>query len=382
MKKLGLIINPIAGMGGKVGLKGTDGLSILSRALEMGAAPHSPGRAAAALKQLLSIKEQIQIITFPGDMGETVAKQWGFSTQTLLKGIVSEKNTTRDDTLRAAKELLDQKVDLLLFAGGDGTARDIYESVKTNLTVLGIPSGVKIHSAVFGCSPQQAGELALLYLNGSETREKSAEVMDIDEDLFRKGIVTAKLYGYLKIPFEKRRVQRLKAGSSISEEALHQAIAAHVVTNEMNSDTFYVIGPGTTTRSVMTALQLDYSLLGVDCIVNKRLVEKDLSEEALLKLCAQYEKRKLIITPIGGQGFLLGRGNQQISSKVLRFFSRNDILVLCTPAKLHALEGSPLLIDTGDSSIDQKFSGYMRLITGYNEYVMYNVVVPGLENVH
>jgi predicted polyphosphate/ATP-dependent NAD kinase len=373
MKKLGLIINPIAGMGGKVGLKGTDGPAILARALEMGATSHAPERAAEALEKLLDIKEEIQILTFPGDMGERVAKQKGFSPTILLKGVISGKNTTCEDTILAAKELLKQKVDLLLFAGGDGTARDICESVGSQLAVLGIPSGVKIHSAVFGCSPQQAGEVAQLYLKGQSTQKKLAEVMDIDEDLFRSGVVTAKLYGYLNIPFERRRVQRLKAGSPASEEAVHQAIADHIIHNEMDADTLYIIGPGTTTRAVMSALNLDYSLLGVDCVCNKRLVGKDLSEEALLKLCAQHKKVKLLITPIGGQGFLLGRGNQQISPRVLHFVSRDDLFVLCTPAKLCSLEGSPLLIDTGDTPINQKFSGYIHLITGYKEYVVYKV---------
>lgn len=373
MKKLGLIVNPIAGMGGKVGLKGTDGPDIIARAREMGATPHSPSRAECALSHLLEIKDEIRLITFPGNMGEKVAMQCGFSPEVLLRESISEHVTAREDTLLAAKEALKQNVDLLLFAGGDGTARDIYESVGTELTALGIPSGVKIHSAVFGCSPQQAGELAKLYLNNESTQEKLAEVMDIDETLFRKGIVTARLFGYLNIPFEKRRVQRLKAGSALSEQVSQQAIAACMARNEMYSDTLYIVGPGTTTRALMIELGLDFTLLGVDAVYNGKLIAKDVSEETLLKLCSRYKKIKLIVTPIGGQGFLFGRGNQQISPRVLRFFSRNDIFILSTPAKLHALEGAPLLMDTGDATIDQILSGYIRIVTGFNEFVMYAI---------
>ena len=368
VRKLGLIINPVAGMGGRVGLKGTDGSQILEEALKRGAKPWAQKRAKEAINNLSSLKGEIEMITYPGKMGEDALTYCGFSPRVI--GFISDP-TTASDTKRAAKDMLDLNVDLLLFAGGDGTARDIYTAVKDSLVVLGIPAGVKIHSAVYACNPVKAGELAGLYLEGKVKKVVEAEVMDTDEDEFRRGVLSAELYGYLKIPFEEKYTQRLKTGSPITERYNQEAIATEVIEN-MSDKFSYIIGPGSTTGVVMEKLHLDYSLLGVDLVHKRRLIGKDLSESDLLQKI-RGNKTKLIVTPIGGQGYIFGRGNQQISPDVIKYVEKDNILIIATKRKIHSLYGRPLLVDTGDRILDQYLRGYYKIVSGYRESVIYKV---------
>ena len=367
LKKLGLIVNPIAGMGGRVGLKGTDGLDILEKAVELGAKPQSQNRTVEVLKKLKPLKDDIELITYPGKMGEKTAIRCGFSPNII--GTITDAATTASDTRKAAKEMLDLKVDLLLFAGGDGTARDIYTAVGDSMVVLGIPTGVKIHSAVYACNPVRAGELALLFLQGKAKNILEAEVMDIDEEDYRKGRLRAKLYGYLKIPFERRYLQRVKAGSPVSEQYSQEAIA-HDVTENISDEFYYIVGPGTTTRSIMEKLNLNDTLLGIDLIHKKKLVGKDLNEADLLEKI-KGKKTKLIITPIGGQGYLFGRGNQQISPDVIKQVGRDNIIIVATKQKINSLYGRPLLVDTGDKAVDRLLNDYFKVITGHREAIIY-----------
>ena len=209
--RLGLIVNPVAGIGGRVGLKGSDGAEIQKRALALGAVPQAPSRAIQALERLKAV-EGLEIVTYPGEMGEDAARACGFEPEVI--GTITPGETTAQDTRDAASEMQRQGVDLLLFAGGDGTARDIYRAVGTGLPVLGIPAGVKIHSAVYATHPRSAGELAALYLQGKVTGLREAEVMDIDEEAFRQDVLSARLYGYLKIPFRTSLVQNQKMPSA------------------------------------------------------------------------------------------------------------------------------------------------------------------------
>ncbi|NPD89365.1 MAG: ATP-NAD kinase family protein [Asgard group archaeon] len=369
MKRIGLIVNPIAGMGGKVGLKGTDGSAILTKAKCMGAEPESSKRAVKTLERIVSLKDEIELITYPSEMGENAAKQCGFVPKVI--GTIREGRTTSDDTQQAAKDLCKHKIDLLLFAGGDGTARDIYTSIGDELIVLGIPTGVKMHSAVFASNPMRAGDLALLYLQGKVKEVKEVEVMDIDEEAYRTGAVSAELYGYLKIPFERRYVRGMKAGSSPDEKYAQEAIAQEIIDN-MEEDCFYIIGPGTTPRSIMKKLKLDNTLLGVDLIYGKELIEKDLNEKKLLKHIKDNNV-KLIITPIGGQGFLFGRGNQQLSPDVIKEIGVDNIIVIATVQKINSLNGQPFLVDTGDRELDDSLSGHVIVVTGYREKIVYRI---------
>ncbi|MGB2763317.1 MAG: ATP-NAD kinase family protein [Candidatus Aminicenantaceae bacterium] len=369
MKKLGLIVNPIAGMGGRVGLKGTDGLDILKKAKELGAKPQSQERTIEALYKLEFLLQSVKLITCCSQMGEKAAIDCGFSPEVLDVGV--DPKTTASDTEKAAKFMLDLGVDLLLFSGGDGTARDIYNSIGDSMVVLGIPAGVKIHSAVFALNPVRAGELAALYLQDKAKNIREAEVMDIDEENYRKGILSAKLYGYLKIPFEKRHVQRLKAGSPVNEKYSQEAIAFEIIEN-MSDEFFYIIGPGTTPRAIMEKLSLNNSLLGVDLIHKKKLAGIDLSEAELLKKIKE-KKTKLIITPIGGQGYILGRGNQQISPQVIKHVGKENIIIIATQQKINSLHGRPLLVDTGDQATNQLLTDYFKVITGYRENIIYKM---------
>ncbi len=350
-------------------MKGTDGLDILEKAKKLGAKPISSQRAEEALEKLKPLKEDIKIITCSGGMGERSVIRCGFLPEFI--GVGRTSITTASDTRKAARIMRDRSVDLLLFSGGDGTARDIYQALEGTQVVLGIPAGVKVHSAVFACNPETAGELAALFLQGKTRKIKEAEVMDIDEDDYREGILSARLYGYLKIPFRKSYLQSLKAGSSGDERYYQEAIAHEAVEN-MSAEYIYIIGPGTTTRAVMERLGLEGSLLGVDLVQRGKLVGKDLSEKELLK-GIKGKKAKLIVTPIGGQGYLLGRGNQQISPEVIKKVGKENIVIIATQQKINSLCGRPLLVDTGDAASDRLLSGYFKVITGYRESAIYKV---------
>jgi len=371
-RKLGFIVNPIAGIGGRVGLKGSDGYEIVNKAKELGAEPESPIRAVAALKRITRIRDNIELVTYPHEMGEDEAKECEFSPTVI--GSIKKGNTTSADTKNAAKEMLNLKVDLLLFAGGDGTARDIYDVIGDKIPALGIPTGVKIHSAVFATTPQNAGDLAAMYLEKESAgiRLREAEVMDIDEQAFRENRLSARLYGYLKVPYERSLVQSAKAGSVSGEETVMDAIANDIV-NNMQDDYLYIIGPGTTLRGIMEKLGLKKTLLGVDAVYNRNLVGSDLNEAQLLKLI-EDKKTKLVVTIIGGQGYIFGRGNQQLSARVIKKVGKENIIVAATPNKILSLQGNPLLVDTGDDEVNKMLTGYTKVITSLNERIMLKVV--------
>jgi predicted polyphosphate/ATP-dependent NAD kinase len=368
-KKLGLIVNPVAGMGGRVGLKGSDGPEILMKAIELGAKPQSPKRAIQALQRLLDIKDQIDIITYPDDMGENEVRELGMSP--VVIGSIVKGITTPEDTQIAAMQMKEIGVDLILFAGGDGTARNIYNAIGDQVIVLGIPAGVKIHSAVYGQNPKSSGELAALFLQDKVKEVQEAEVMDIDEEAFRAGRVSAKLYGYLKVPYEKRYVQNLKSGGVAGEKATLEQIANYIIDN-MDDEHYYIIGPGTTTRPIMEKLGLKNTLLGVDVVYRKKLVANDVNEQSLLKII-EGQKAKIIVTTIGGQGYIFGRGNQQLSPEVLTKVGKENIIIVSTRDKLNTNFGSPLLVDTGDEEINEWLSGYYRVIVGYEDSIMHRV---------
>ena len=369
MKTLGLIVNPVAGMGGRVGLKGSDGPEVLRLARERGATPEAPRRVSQALAAFAGTGDPVQWITCPGEMGEDVC--CGVGLAPLVLSSIRGRETTWEDTERAAGLLLERGVDLLLFAGGDGTARNVCTAVGSRLVTLGIPAGVKIHSAVYAVTPRDAGELARRFLQGGLRSVREGEVMDIDEESYRQGVVDARLYGYLRVPVEDRYVQRMKAGGVASEAQALAGMAEEVVDSMQESEVF-AIGPGTTTRAIMERLGLPGTLLGVDVVCNRRLVARDVSERELMDLTAG-RRVKIVITVIGGQGYILGRGNQQIGPTLLRQVGKQGLLVIATKEKLASLGGRPLLVDTGDEALNRQLSGYLRVITGYEDYAIYKV---------
>lgn len=367
MKKIGLIINPIAGIGGKVGLKGSDGLDIVKRAKELGAVAESGEKALVALKALALAEKEVEIYTYPGEMGADFSAEAGF--KTVILGKIQKDRTTSFDTAAAAKEIVKQGVDLLLFAGGDGTARDIFDAVGDDFLVLGIPTGCKIHSGVYALNPRDAGILAAEVLQGRITGSKEAEVMDIDEELFRQGVVQAKLYGYMKIPDDKALMQCHKSGANVSEAEALEEIADYVA-ETMEKDTLYIIGTGSTTAAIMKKLNLPNTLLGVDLVYNGKVIANDCTEKAILEHLGHYAKAKIIVTIIGGQGYIFGRGNQQISAEVLRRVGKDNIIIVATKNKIAALPGNKLYVDTGNEEINNLLCGWRRVIVGYKYEVL------------
>lgn len=370
-RTLGVIVNPIAGMGGRVGLKGTDGPETVRCARALGAEPHAPARARLALDAIATrLLGEIELVAAAGEMGEDVARAAGFRPRVV--GAIVPGATTPEDTERAAAAMREVGVELLLFAGGDGTARNIAHAlVGRELPLLGIPAGVKMHSAVYATSPRAAAALVVRHLGGPSLRCGDAEVMDIDEDAFRDGRVSARLYGYVQVPREPGLVQGLKAGSAGREDAALAGLAAEVV-ERMDAGTLWVIGPGTTTRAITDRLGLPKTLLGVDVVRGGALVATDVAETQLLDLVRGGQAR-IVVTPIGGQGYLFGRGNQQISPRVLERVGRDHVVIVATPGKLAALRGQPFLLDTGDPALDLALAGYVRVVTGYRSEVAYRI---------
>jgi predicted polyphosphate/ATP-dependent NAD kinase len=368
--KLGLIINPIAGIGGRVGLKGSDGIEIQEKARLLGAVPQSEDRAHEALEKTYPIRDTIELISCPGEMGENAAKRCGFDP--IVVSEITTGHTTAKDTILACKEMLRRQVDLLLFAGGDGTARDVYRAVGQGLPVLGIPTGVKIHSGVFAISPKQAGDLAVSYLQKRLTGLREMEVMDLNEDAIRRGEVSAELFGYLMVPFERRLLQGLKAASEVGKHDSLNGIVTEFIHSWLEDDVYYIVGPGTTTQAIFDRLNLPKTLIGVDVLLGKLLVGSDLSEEGILQVL-EGGPAKIVVTPIGGQGYLFGRGNQQISSEVIWKVGKENIIVISTRKKINDLRGRPLLVDTGDHALNRMLNGYTKIITGYKEQIVYPV---------
>ncbi|MEM3640671.1 MAG: ATP-NAD kinase family protein [Candidatus Bathyarchaeia archaeon] len=347
-KTIGFIVNPIAGMGGTVGLKGTDGKAILEKAVALGAKPTAPARAKSFLSEMKPLKEKIRLIVGAGSMGEDEAKNCGFPCEVLGE---RKRETSAEDTIKIAGEIKKIGADILVFCGGDGTARDIFQAVDTSLPVVGVPTGVKMHSAVFAVNPKAAAKIVAAFLfEGLPLKE--AEVMDVDEEAFRKGRVSAELYGYMLVPYEPLLIQGAKMASPTTESELRNqaAIAIYIIEN-MQPDVIYIMGPGTTTRTIANLLDAEKTLLGVDLFRNKKIILKDANEKQILEHI-HGKKAQIIVTPIGGQGFIFGRGNQQISPKVLRQVGLENIIVAATKSKLENLKS--LRVDTGDPSLDDE----------------------------
>jgi predicted polyphosphate/ATP-dependent NAD kinase len=366
MKRLGLIINPIAGIGGRVGLKGSDGIAIQQKAIALGAAPQAHLRTARALKALLPLCNSLELITPPGAMGEDIARQSGFNPLVLEMQV--RDVTDRGDTILAAREMFERTVDLILFAGGDGTARDICTAIGTTCCVLGIPAGVKIHSAVFSTTPEAAGALAASYVQGDRIRLREAEVLDLDETSWRNGAVSTKLFGSLNVPYRPLHMQNKKAPTPAAESIRTEAIALDVI-DSMQPGWLYIVGPGTTTRAIALKLGFPKTLVGVDVFTRESVIALDVNEHRLLQLL-EHQSAKIVVAPIGGQGFIFGRGNQPISPEVIKKAGRENIIVISLPEKLIALRGQPLLVDSGDTDVDKMLYGYLPVVTGYHEKVM------------
>jgi predicted polyphosphate/ATP-dependent NAD kinase len=356
MPVIGLIVNPVAGMGGSVGLKGTDG-DMHARALELGAEPVSPARTAEFLTDL-TCADEISFLAAPGAMGSDFVSAAGLEFDT-IEGF--DPQLSGGDTKAAATAMLQAGVEAIVFAGGDGTARDMADAVGISIPVIAIPSGVKIYSSVFAYSPKAAAGLLDAFVAGTGASEE--EVLDIDEDAFRDGRVDSRHYGFLLIPEAPQLVQAGKQSSGMSGSTAEakQEIAEAVV-EDFKPGTLYLLGSGTTVRSIADELGVEKTLLGVDGVIDGELVGLDLNEKAILELLDQHENAVIVITPLGGNGFIFGRGNKQFTPAVLRRVGLDHIIVVGNRDKLLKLPN--LHVDSGDPMLDEEMGGYIDVLVG------------------
>jgi len=354
-------------MGGAVGLKGTDGLA--EEARKRGAMPVAPLRAKIALEAFQKTDTSVHFLTTSGEMGELALQECGLKYQVVH---TSSGNTGPKDTKDACQSFLRHRADLIVFCGGDGTARDVASVVSdSDVPLLGIPAGVKMHSGVFAISPQAVAELISGYLKG-ELKVRETEIVDVDEEKYRSGILETRVYNVAKTPYKPALVQeRKQIYSSDSEEEFKDQIALFA-SEFMRDGSAYIIGAGTTTAKIAEILGIDKTLLGVDVVQNGKVICKDASERDLLKVTNQFDKVKVIVSPIGAQGFVLGRGSQQISPNVLSRVGVENLIIVATPHKLR--ETPYLLVDTGDIELDKVISGRRQVVTGYRIAQLKDVV--------
>lgn len=371
---VGLIVNPLAGLGGSLGLKGSDDLPQAVLLADAGTAEgmgRSQLRAQRALSPLIQCANAVRFVCWGGAMGQVVLDSLGLSFE--VAGSSSMERSNADDTRNAASALAGAGVDIIVFVGGDGTARDIFDVLGDTFPVLGIPAGVKMHSGVFAVSPEAAGELLVGLVKGGLVGLVAQEVRDIDERAFRKNVVKSRFYGEMIVPAEGRFLQHTKIGGVENSELAATDIAAWVVEG-MDDECTYIVGPGSTTEAIMLQLGLKNTLLGVDVVRAGQLLLSDASEVQLLNLLQEEQRpAKIIVTVIGGQGHVFGRGNQQISAAVIKTVGLENIQIVAAKSKVSALQGRPLLLDTNDPALDAALSGYRSVVTGYQDKILYRL---------
>jgi predicted polyphosphate/ATP-dependent NAD kinase len=370
---LGLLVNPLAGLGGSLALKGSDGEEVrqIAAGLSLEQRSRALNRVERALGLLAQEGDSVRYSCWAGAMGADALQHLGLPCTVL--GESSLQLTSADDTRRAASALLAAGVDIIVFAGGDGTARDVYDAIGQQCPVLGIPAGVKMHSGVFAVSPEAGGELLQQLVRGGLVGLRAQEVRDIDEEAFRHDVVRSRFYGEMLVPGEGRYLQHTKVGGRESHELVAADIAAWLVEN-MEPQRTYLIGPGSTTAAIMDELGLPNTLLGVDVVRGGKLLATDANEEVLIGRLAEAQgPASIVVTVIGGQGHVFGRGNQQFSPTVIREVGLDNIIIVAAKSKVSALEGRPLLVDTNDPGLDDALAGYYSIVTGYDDHVLYRV---------
>ena len=363
--RIGLIVNPVAGMGGPVGLKGTDGLVFLD-AMILGAEKGSAH--AIARRALYSMRRDVEFVSVE-NMGSDVLDELGIEHEKIPLKADSFLNTDKDDTISSAK-IMEKDCGLILFCGGDGTARDISEAVGKRIPVLGIPAGVKMYSSVFATTPEDVPAIVDIFMNGN-AKLMSREVMDNDENASPE-IISPRLYGYLSVPYVPMILQSCKGlydGSDEKEEA--DEVAEYVV-SVMDNETLYIIGPGGTTGRITERMGLKHTILGTDAVFKGKIVGTDLNEEELIDILEKYEKKMLILGIIGNQGFFLGRGNRELTPAVIRKIGIENIILVSGMTKLNDL--SELHVDTGDAGLDKELKGYRKVVFRYARERMMKVV--------
>jgi len=359
------LLNPIAGMGGRVALKGTDG-EALSQAIERGAAPRAPGRAAEFLRAAARLTPRVKWLTAGGPMGAAALASAGLSHEAVFDP--QDAVTGAADSQRACREFLARGASLIVFVGGDGTARDIFEVVGTEVPILGVPSGVKMHSGVFALTPAAAAEIVRDFLEG-RAQVVDGEVVDEDEEAMRQGRIEVELRGVAKTLDAGGLLQASKEeyGGEV-EEVSKRGIADHLL-ERMDNDTLYLIGPGSTTGAIMEAMGLPHTVLGVDIVQGRRLAKADATEAEIKAAIARHGGPvEIIASVIGHQGFVFGRGNLQFSPDIIRAAGKKRITIVAAERKVEALQ--ELFVDTGDPALDAELAGHWRVLCGYHWNVL------------
>ena len=364
--RLGLIVNPIAGMGGSVGLKGTDG-ELAAAARKLGASPVACERAQTALAQLGGFGDGLAILTCAGEMGADAAALAGLEPRVLTKA--ADRKTVAADTRAGAMAIVESDPDLLLFVGGDGTARDVLEVVGRRVPVLGVPSGVKMHSAVFAASARGAGEIAARFLRARDRRSLLGDAEVLDRDIDGAGEASPRLYGVVRAPRSGFLVPGAKAASPVSEQAALDAAVARAVAR-MDDSRISLLGPGSTMRLAKRRIGFKGTLLGVDAVRHGSRLATDLGEREILELLGEHGRGRIVVSVVGGQGFLFGRGNQQLSARVIARVGKANIDIVSSMEKLTALPSGCLLVDTGDESLDDELSGHLPVIVSRSRTAM------------
>ncbi|HEU4849868.1 MAG TPA: ATP-NAD kinase family protein [Terrimesophilobacter sp.] len=359
--RCGLIVNPVAGLGGEAALKGSDGEATQRLATQRGGVSRATERAVRALLPFGAIPD-FEVVTGAGLLGADAAERAGVRHRVVYRQ--AEASSTASDTKRLAGMLVDEYVDLIVFAGGDGTARDLCEVLGESQTVLGIPSGVKMHSAVFAVTPEDAGNIVQASMRGAVDRVV-ADVVDIDEAARRSGRLQSRLYGRMLVPHAARGIQSGKRSSVPPGSTTVAGIAAEVAARLRPGETC-LFGPGTTIQAIGRSLGFEFSLLGVDAVRDGVVVGTDLDAAGLNRTVGSG-RFQVVVSPVGGQGIVLGRGNQQLDDRLLERLSPDDLIVACTVQKLGELAGGPLLLDAPTVALNRKFAGIRRVVTGYRQ---------------
>ena len=381
--KVAFLINPIAGLGGTVALKGTDGLA--KEAIRLGATPVSPVRAETFFRTLdkqisNDIRKELNFFVPKSPMGEQIISKFTFKYDIL--SVPNQNNeTTAEDTKIAVKYFEEQKVDLILFVGGDGTSIDVGTSITNKTPILGIPSGVKTYGAVFSHSPEEAVTILLAFFRTKSIQE--AELLDLDEEQYKKGLISISLKGIAKVPAFPEFLQHGKERVEIteSEENTLERIADEIldILSMVKTPPLIIIGPGSTFSPLGRKMNISRSILGVDCVTvnnqgNFTMLIKDAREDQIFNLLTEYTEIFILITPIGGMGYILGRGNHQISPRIVKKVLKKHLLIACTKRKLKTIMNEALRIDTSDEELNSQMNGYIRVITDVNEQQMVRVI--------
>jgi len=353
MPVIGFLVNPVAGMGGSVGLKGTDGKA--DEAQRRGAVPHAQDRAAITLT-ILKDRQDLTFLSCSGEMGEDVLRQCGISGYRIVH--TAPGSSTGEDTKEAVRAFVTEGADLILFCGGDGTARDVFAAAGRDVPVLGIPAGVKMYSAVFAVDPAAAAGI----LSGPYGIA-DGDVVDVDEEAYRDGTLATRLYGIARVVARAGLTQAAKQVFEEADEERAKDEIARFMAEVMLPDTVYILGAGTTTEAIARRLGIQKTLLGVDAVLNSSIVAADADEKTLLSLAGKYPGARIVVSPIGAQGFILGRGSQQISPEVVKNVGVSRVIVVATPHKLR--ETPALYVDSGDAAIDAGFGESVQVISGY-----------------